>query len=129
MLGWLREQRTIEESGAVDKWLVKGDTGRRGVTSREAQEPTMKFTMNVECSPEEARAFFGLPDVQPMQERLMADLEQQLRANVRAMDPETIARTWFPAGLQNFEQMQKLFWGQMQQGLGGFGGATRGDKS
>ncbi len=89
----------------------------------------MKCTMNVECTPEEARAFFGLPDVQPMQERLMADLEQQLRTNVRAMDPETIARTWFPTGLQNLEQMQKLFWGQMQQGLGSFGGTTRGDKS
>lgn len=89
----------------------------------------MKFTMNVECTPEEARAFFGLPDVQPMQERLMADLEQQLRSNLRAMDPETIARTWFPAGMQNFEQMQKLFWGQMQQGLGSFGAAGRGDKT
>lgn len=128
-LSWLREQHTIEESGAVDKWLVKGDTGRRGVRRAETRESTMKFTMNVECSPEEARAFFGLPDVQPMQERLMADLEQQLRANVRAMDPESIARTWFPAGLQNFEQMQKLFWGQMQQGLGSFGGTTRDDKS
>lgn len=80
----------------------------------------MKFTMNVECSPEEARSFFGLPDVQPMQERLMAEMEQQLLANVRAMDPAEIARTWFPAGLQNFEQMQKLFWGQMQQSMAGF---------
>ena len=84
----------------------------------------MKFTMNVECTPEEARAFFGLPDVQPMQERMMRELEQQLLHNVRAMDPETIARTWCPAGLQNFEQMQKLFWGQVQQSLGGFGRAA-----
>ena len=82
----------------------------------------MKFTVNMECTPEEARAFFGLPDVQPMQERLMAELEQRLVSNVRAMDPEVIARTWFPTGLQNFEQMQKLFWGQVQQSLNGFGG-------
>ena len=54
----------------------------------------MKFTMNVECTPEEARSFFGLPDVQPMQERLMADMEERMRANIRAMDPEVIARTW-----------------------------------
>lgn len=86
----------------------------------------MKFTMNVECTPEEARAFFGLPDVQPMQERFMAEIEQRMLANVRAMDPEAMARTWFPAGMQNFEQMQKLFWGQVQQGFTGFGNAMRG---
>ncbi|WP_420846806.1 DUF6489 family protein [Microvirga tunisiensis] len=28
----------------------------------------MKITMDVECTPEEARAFLGLPDVKPMQE-------------------------------------------------------------
>ena len=33
----------------------------------------MKFTVNVECTPEEARAFMGLPDVQPMQEAMMQD--------------------------------------------------------
>lgn len=82
----------------------------------------MKFTMNVECTPEEARSFFGLPDVQPMQERLMADMEERMRANIRAMDPEVIARTWFPASLQNMEQLQKMFWGQMQQSFTGFGG-------
>jgi tetrahydromethanopterin S-methyltransferase subunit B len=80
----------------------------------------MKFTMNVECSPEEARSFFGLPDVQPMQERLMQELESRLQTNMRAMDPEVMARTWFPTGIQNFEQMQKMFWGQMQQGFSGF---------
>jgi len=89
----------------------------------------MKFTMNVECTPEEARSFFGLPDVQPMQERLMAELENRLMSNIHAMDPATIAQTWMPAGMQNFEQMQKMFWGQMQQGMGSFGAkAASGDK-
>ena len=32
----------------------------------------MKITMNVDCTPEEARAFLGLPDVKPMQEQLIA---------------------------------------------------------
>jgi hypothetical protein len=79
----------------------------------------MKVTVNVECSPEEARAFMGLPDVQPMQEALMKDLEERLRANLQAMDPETIARTWLPAGIQGAEQLQKMFWGQVQQTLSG----------
>lgn len=85
----------------------------------------MKFTMNVECTPEEARSFFGLPDVQPMQERLMAELETRMMDNLRAMAPEAIVSTWFPAGMQNMEQLQKMFWGQVQQGLSGFGATKK----
>ncbi len=80
----------------------------------------MKFTMNVECTPEEARSFFGLPDVQPMQERMMVELETRMKDNLRAMAPEAIVNTWFPAGMQNMEQLQKIFWGQMQQNMSGF---------
>jgi hypothetical protein len=79
----------------------------------------MKVTFNVECSPEEARSFLGLPDVVPMQEALMADLEKRLRDNIQAMNPETMIKTWLPAGLQNVEQAQKLFWSQMQQTMTG----------
>lgn len=72
----------------------------------------MKFTMNVECTPEEARSFFGLPDVQPIQEAVMKELENRMMANIRAMDPQALMQQWFPVGMQNFEQMQKMFWGQ-----------------
>lgn len=85
----------------------------------------MKFTMNVECTPEEARSFFGLPDVQPMQEHLMAELEARMLTNLRAMAPEAIVSTWFPAGMQNMEQLQKMFWGQLQQGLTGYSGGAK----
>ncbi len=79
----------------------------------------MKFTVNVECTPEEARAFMGLPDVQPIQEAMMKDLQERMRANMAAMDPETIMKTWIPAGLQGAEQMQKMFWSHMQQAMQG----------
>lgn len=39
----------------------------------------MKITMNIDCTPEEARAFFGLPDVKPMQEKLLREMEERLR--------------------------------------------------
>ena len=86
----------------------------------------MKVTVNVECSPEEARAFLGLPDVQPMQQALMKDLENRMRSNLNAMDPETIMRTWLPAGMQNAEQLQKMFWGQIQQTMSGVANVTGG---
>jgi hypothetical protein len=86
----------------------------------------MKVNVEVDCSPEEARAFLGLPDVQPMQEALMKDLEARLRANIQAMDPEVIARTWLPASMQGAEQLQKMFWSQVQQTLAGVASATSG---
>lgn len=73
----------------------------------------MKVTIDIDCTPEEARAFLGLPDVAPMQAALMAEVEKRLSENLQAMDPETLAKTWLPATLQGWEQMQKLFWKQM----------------
>ena len=73
----------------------------------------MKVTMNVDCTPEEARAFLGLPDVKPMQEQLMQELQERMAANIRAMEPEAMLRTWLPATLKGFEQLQEIFMSQM----------------
>ena len=73
----------------------------------------MKITMNVDCTPEEARAFLGLPDVKPMQEQLMREVQERMAANIRAMEPEAMLRTWLPATLKGFEQIQEMFISQM----------------
>lgn len=86
----------------------------------------MKITVDVDCTPEEARAFLGLPDVKPLQDAMMAEIEERMRANLAAADPETLMKTWFPAGVQNFEQMQKMFWSQLQAATGAKSGS--GDK-
>jgi hypothetical protein len=76
----------------------------------------MKIHVDIECTPEEARAFLGLPDVAPMQEALMAELQKRMMANLQAMEPEQLLRTWLPAGLQGWEQLQKAFWTQLASG-------------
>ena len=73
----------------------------------------MKVTMNVECTPEEARAFFGLPDVQPMQEHLLKEMQERLSANLKAVDPDTMIRAWLPATMKGFEQLQDIFTSQL----------------
>jgi uncharacterized protein DUF6489 len=73
----------------------------------------MKIHLDLDCTPEELRGFFGLPDVGPMQERLLKDVEERLRANVKALDPEAMLKTWLPAGLKGFEQLQEMFLNQM----------------
>lgn len=76
----------------------------------------MKVTINIDCTPEEARSFLGLPDVKPMQDAMMEEVEKRMRANMEAMDPETLFKTWFPVGVQGWEQLQRAFWSQMQGG-------------
>lgn len=76
----------------------------------------MKIKLDIDCTPEEARAFFGLPDVGPMQQTLMAELQERMSENLAGMDPESLIKTWMPMGLQGFEQMQKAFWSQMAGG-------------
>jgi len=77
----------------------------------------MKITVNVDCSPEEARAFLGLPDVKPMQDELMKQVQERMTATLSAMDPETMLKTWLPAQVQGVEQLQKMFWTQFAGGM------------
>lgn len=76
----------------------------------------MKLKFDIDCTPEELRGFFGLPQVKPMQDRLMAELEEKLRTNLKVLDPETMMKTWLPAGLKGFEQLQEMFFAQMGRG-------------
>jgi len=85
----------------------------------------MKIHVDIDCTPEEARTFLGLPDVGPMQEALMAELQKRMMANLQAMEPEQLFKTWLPAGIQGWEQLQKAFWSQMS---GGPGDRKAGDK-
>ena len=74
----------------------------------------MKITMNIDCTPEEARSFLGLPDVGPMQERLLKEVEERLRANLHAMEPEAMLKTWLSA-LKGLEELQEKFLSRMAQ--------------
>ena len=73
----------------------------------------MKISVDIDCTPEELRGFFGLPDVKPMQEKLLQEVEEQMRVNLKELDPETMLKTWLPAGLKGFEQLEEIFMSQM----------------
>lgn len=73
----------------------------------------MKISFDIDCTPEEARAFLGLPDVSGLQADVTEKLRERMLANIEAMDPETMLRTWMPAGVEGWEKMVKGFWDQM----------------
>jgi hypothetical protein len=84
----------------------------------------VKIKFDIDCTPEEARAFLGLPDVAPLQSAMMEEVEKRMRAGLDAMSPEALLKTWLPAGMQNLEEMQKMFWSR----FGGAGQWTDKDK-
>jgi len=69
----------------------------------------MKFNVTVDCTPDEARAFLGLPDVKPMQEMLMQEMQDRMSASLRAMQPDELLKLWMPANLKLLEQMSEAF--------------------
>lgn len=72
----------------------------------------MKINVEIDCTPEEARKFLGLPDVAAMQDSLMKQVESQMASALKGMDPDTMLKSWLPAGMEGMEQMQKAFWAQ-----------------
>jgi len=87
----------------------------------------MKVTFDIDCTPDEARRFLGLPDVAPLQEAMMKEMEERMREGLNNLDPETFMKTWLPMSVQNWGEMQKIFWSQM--GLDPSKGASESKKS
>jgi hypothetical protein len=73
----------------------------------------MKIKLDIDCTAEEARQFFGLPEVRPLQEALLQQVQERLSANIKAMDPKAMLEAWLPATLKGFEQLQELLFSRM----------------
>ena len=73
----------------------------------------MKIRIDVDLTPAEARAFFGLADLKPMQDALMADVEERMKEALANMSPEALVKTWMPVGIEGFEQLRKTFWSNL----------------
>ncbi|WP_338324212.1 DUF6489 family protein [Dankookia rubra] len=66
----------------------------------------MKVNVEIDCTPEEARRFLGLPDLRPMQDAVMAKVQQQMLDAVNVLSPESLLKTWMPLAPQSPEQMR-----------------------
>jgi hypothetical protein len=77
----------------------------------------MKVNVEIDCTPLEARQFFGLPDVQPMQTAVMDKLQHQMMANIEKVSPEALMQSWFTFDPKIAERFQDMF--VTMAGLGG----------
>lgn len=69
----------------------------------------MKVRVEIDCTPDEARQFFGLPDVKPMQEALMAKMETQMLEAADRFSPDAMLRTWMSLAPQGGETVRDMF--------------------
>ncbi len=67
----------------------------------------MKITVDIDCTPQEMRSFFGLPDLEPMQQAVMEELQRRLLSSMDHLSPTTVMKDWF--GPMNSAWSQVLF--------------------
>ena len=68
----------------------------------------MKINLEIDCTPEEMRQSFGLPDLRPMQDAVLEAMQKQMIDAVARSSPEALMRNWMPMFPQSSEQMQQL---------------------
>ncbi len=68
----------------------------------------MKAKLEVDCTPAEARAFLGLPDVAALNDHMVKEMRRRMDANLAAAAPEELMRNWMSFGGQASEQFMKL---------------------
>lgn len=81
----------------------------------------MKVTVNIDCSPQEARSFFGLPDVEPLNDQLVAEMSRRMSENMELMEPEALMRHWMQVGGRMSDQFMDL----MNQAASGGGSSNK----
>ncbi len=69
----------------------------------------MKVTIDIDCTPEEARQFLGLADLQKLQAVALEAMQARVTEQVRAMDPAALMKAWLPAGRGEWESLREAF--------------------
>jgi hypothetical protein len=68
----------------------------------------MKVTVDVDCTPEEARRFMGLPDMSSVHELYLDKLKRSIEEGITPDAIEGMMRAWAPmgeAGMNMWRQM------------------------
>lgn len=74
----------------------------------------MKFQFELDCTPDEARALLGLPDLGPLQKAVLDRVEAQLLDAASSMSAEGIVKMWLSVIPQASEQYLKTVGGLMR---------------
>ena len=69
----------------------------------------MKISVDVDCTPEEARRFMGLPDLSSVHAIYLAKIEQMVDEGISADTVETMMKAWSPMGEAGMAMWRQMF--------------------
>jgi hypothetical protein len=69
----------------------------------------MKISFDIDCTPAEARAFLGLPDLSPLHDLYLERMKGFITEGLTPSDFERLARTWMPGMTEGLEQWRNVF--------------------
>lgn len=74
----------------------------------------MRMTIDIDCTPEEARRLFGMPDVSPINEMIMKEMQKQAKEKLDTLaNPEMVMDQFMNMGGKGFEQFQQMMMSAM----------------
>ena len=78
----------------------------------------MKMTIEIDCSPQEARAFLGLPDVTSLNDKLVEEMQKRMTSNMAMLSPDELIKNWTAFGVGAQEQFRNLMNAAVDAGMG-----------
>lgn len=75
----------------------------------------MRIKVDIDCTPQEARAFLGLPDLEPVHQLYVERMQALVRDGLTTADVERLMKGWAPLMEGGFDAWSKA----MQQMAGG----------
>jgi len=81
----------------------------------------MKITFDIDCTPEEARGFLGLPDLSPIHDKYVQNMLESMNGQVSMDQMQNLIQSFSPMGDTGI----KLFKQMMDIGLAGAGTSTK----
>lgn len=76
----------------------------------------MKINVTVDCTPEEARSFLGLPDLTPIHDAYLNQMKKAISEGITPEMIETMMRNWAP-----FSEAGMGMWRTMFEQMSGTG--------
>ena len=69
----------------------------------------MKITVDIDCTPEEARAAIGLPDLTPLHEKYVSMMGEAMQGGIPPEMLETMMKSWAPLGEAGLNFWRRMF--------------------
>ena len=69
----------------------------------------MKVKVDIECTPEEARRFMGLPDLAPVHEAYVETMRKSMTEGISPDVMSEMMKSWAPMGEASLAMMTQMF--------------------